>query len=269
MREVARGPASVAVLHGTTPLAALQLLGRTLPQSSSLRAQWRAQARTVAVLGSAPKSNDELLSAVSHWLKYVALVHGTDAADSYCFPPSLSHVLGWSNTFRCATYGNYLSKLRGACHAMGYDAPPCNHRAIKRATVGIVMRAAFRSRDKMFISRLFLKNIVLGVAKGQEEKKYAMLWLFTYLCLLRLPSEALPAIRSAASEQATDTYCPEGSLKGEGSNLHANPLQKESASRQRHAYAGLYLRWRAAVMHGARVVGSVLRTLECWRGALG
>ena len=207
MGDVANVPVSLTDLHGVTPLAALKLLERSVPPSSTQRAQWRQQARMSAVLGSMPKSKDGLQSAVNHWLRYMVFVYGADAPEDHAFPPDLTDVLGWSHSFRCVgTYGNYLSLLRSYCHAHGFEAPPCHNMAIKRAMVGIIKRRHHEQKEKTFISKVFVRNMVAAVDTGHEVKRLAMLWLFAYTFLLRLPSEALPTWKGNADSQATSKH---------------------------------------------------------------
>lgn len=55
---------------------------------------------------------------------------------------------------RCfGTYANYLGHLRGACHALGLEAPPVGHPAIRRAMVAITKRELFKHRAKRFINK--------------------------------------------------------------------------------------------------------------------
>ena len=119
-----------------------------------------------------------MFAGISHWRKYIAIARGDENVDSMSFPPRLEDVLGWSNTFRlplgdlralalllhdCAasrcvvrcigTFGNYMSYLRAACLANGYDAPPVGHPAIRRAMVAVAKRELFTARPKMFVQR--------------------------------------------------------------------------------------------------------------------
>ena len=56
--------------------------------------------------------------------------------------------------FRCfGTFANYLGDLRAACHALGHEAPPTGHPAIRRAMVAIAKREFFKPRPKLFIQR--------------------------------------------------------------------------------------------------------------------
>ena len=45
------------------------------------------------------------------------------------------------------------------------------------------------TRPKLFIQKVLVHNLVLAVQRGLEEQDYAMLWLFAYAYLLRLPSQ--------------------------------------------------------------------------------
>ncbi len=63
-------------------------------------------------------------------------------------------MVGIIRTGRCiGTFGNYVSHLRGACHAIGVEDPPDGHPALKRAMVAIIKRELFKAREKMFINR--------------------------------------------------------------------------------------------------------------------
>ncbi len=92
---------------------------------------------------------------------------------------------------RCfGTYANYLGHLRGACLALGHEPPPVGHPAIRRAMVAITKRELFCSKERRFIDKACVTNMVLAVQKAKEDMGFAMLWLISYSFLLRLPSEA-------------------------------------------------------------------------------
>lgn len=96
---------------------------------------------------------------------------------------------------RCVkTFSNYLGYVRSSCHAVGCDAPPSGHPAIYRAMTSIAKRGLSSARPRHFIGRSVVHNMVLGVDKQLEEKRFAMLWLIAYLFLLRLPSEVRSAL---------------------------------------------------------------------------
>ena len=125
---------------------------------------------------------------------------------------------------RClGTFGNYLSYLRAACHAHGYDAPPVGHPAIKRGMIAIVKRELFNERPKRFIQRrgplihvlvvnfcmccpcrTMLSNIIRAVDRQLTGLGIGMLWLTSYAWLLRVPSEALPCCVGSPSSRSLE-----------------------------------------------------------------
>ena len=136
------------------PLQALALLRANLPKDEEGLQMWRHSARIAAVMSSCPRSRASFKSGVRHWLAYVELVCGEEQAAEAAFPPALIDVLGWSNTFRCiGTFANYLGHLRGACLALGFDAPPVGHQALRRAMRGIANRQLHEARPKMFLKK--------------------------------------------------------------------------------------------------------------------
>ena len=152
--QLAAEPTTVINVLNAKPMHALVRLREQVPDDAAARAEWRKRARTAAVVGSCPRSLHSLDSGIAHWLKYIAIAHGSINADKMAFPPSLEDVLGWSNTFRCVgTFCDYLTHLRAACHANGFDAPPIGHPAIKRAMVAVVKRELFTKRNKLFVQR--------------------------------------------------------------------------------------------------------------------
>ena len=179
---------------GATPKEALKRLQTELAGEQGRCTEWRKRARIAAVLGSCPRSHGSFRAGVRHWVEFIATVHVGEAVDISAFPPKLEDVLAWSSTFRCpGTFCNYLGYLRTACHAVGVEAPPVGHSAIKRAIIAIAKRGQFRARAKMFIRRAEVLNMVLAAERGLESKAFAMLVLFTYTFLLRMPSEVCKA----------------------------------------------------------------------------
>lgn len=51
------------------------------------------------------------------------------------------------------------------------------------------------ARPRLFLQRTVTRNLILAVDRGLETWPFAMLWLMAYTYLLRVPSEALPAVR--------------------------------------------------------------------------
>ena len=197
VQEAWRSKARVAAVLGSCP--------RSLASLKS--GAWVARCWAAGFLVRA------LRAGIRHWIQYIEVVHGTACAHLKAFPPNLDDVLGWSHAFRyvlalvrfgaeghgastcmrcrsLGTFANYLGYLRTACLAMGVKGPEQGHPALKRAMVAIVKREMFEQRSKKFIDKTFVTNIVLCVERGGVALSLAMLWLASYLFLLRVPSEA-------------------------------------------------------------------------------
>ena len=200
---LATAPTKVLQVDRVKPVRALELLREELGDDPAKRAKWRGEARVASIMGSCPASRARFKSGVRHWLEFIEVTYGRPMCDKQAFPPTLGDVLAWANVFACSdTFSNYLTHLRGACHATGFEAPPTRHPALSRAVVAILKRELFVARQKRFINRTMMANMVAAVRNGREELHYAMLWLLAYTFLLRLPSEALPACKGEPTNES-------------------------------------------------------------------
>jgi hypothetical protein len=110
------------------------------------------------------------------------------------FPPTRDGLLAWSTTFRChGTFCNYLSHVSTACELLGVSTEVFSCRALKRAKIAITKRDQFASRPKLFL-QLPLVRRLMHMAVKDGCKHDAMLYLVSYVFLLRVPSEALPMV---------------------------------------------------------------------------
>ena len=66
--------------------------------------------------------------------------------------------------------------------------------------IAIVKRQLFCPRPKLFIQKAMVSNMVRAVDRELEIVQFAMLWLLSYLFLLRLPSESLPACKGSPDD---------------------------------------------------------------------
>ena len=205
---------------------------------------WRKKARTAAVMGSCPKSRASFVSGLRHWIKYIETVHPACNVDCVCFPPLLEDVLGWSNTFRYAVIScsvlsmppvatcqvlphllqlPWLSqrcmpriRLRGTASwasgvEEGYGCHPqeavlCTTPQDVYPQVALAQQCCVCAAECIAsaLSRHILFNMVCAVAKEMEELKFAMLWLLSYLFLLRVPSEALPTCKARPDSEGAE-----------------------------------------------------------------
>ena len=134
------------------------------------------------------------------------------------FPPSVDGILAWSQLFRSAgTFGNYVSYVRLGCQILGVSDAACSGPHIKRAKASIEKLGGFVRRKRMFVKHdTVLRMVRLAATKTAQEWIVAMLFLASYVFLLRLPSEALPmtslGVGSGHGEQSViqrvgDTVC--------------------------------------------------------------
>ena len=78
--------------------------------------------------------------------------------------------------------------------ALGVEAPPPSDPSIRRAKNAIVKKMLYTPRPKLFLTRNMMRNMVLAVDRRLETHSFAALWMLSYWFLLRVPSEALPAV---------------------------------------------------------------------------
>ena len=71
--------------------------------------------------------------------------------------------------------------------------------ALARAKSSIVKAMNFKPRERMWIQRELVEKIVEWCEEREEYRRFGYLYLFAYIFLLRLPSEALPAAKGRNS----------------------------------------------------------------------
>ena len=98
---------------------------------------------------------------------------------------------------RCKdTFSNYLGYLRVGClidevTTVAFDDP-----AVRRSKSSVKKRRNFKKRPKLFVRRPVIHKIMQSCLVNESfEEDYGMLYLITYVFLLRVPSEALPIVR--------------------------------------------------------------------------
>ena len=79
-----------------------------------------------------------------------------------------------------------------------------DHGALRRAKESIIKRGNFCKRPRMWLQRVMVERLVKWCSgRGQLYNRYGTLYLLTYAFLLRLPSEALPAVAGKSQGQAS------------------------------------------------------------------
>ena len=106
----------------------------------------------------------------------------------------------YSTHFRCkGTFSNYIGYLRVGCLADGESTAAFDDPAIARAKKAVGKHNNFIARDKMFVRLVDVRSIMESCYIADEfEERFCMLFLITYVFLLRLSSEALPIVRGGS-----------------------------------------------------------------------
>ena len=161
--------------------------------SQSARDEWLAGARTDAILGGCAGSIDSVKSGNRCFQAFALKVLGKTTG---FLPPSLDELLAYSVTFRCdETFSNYLTHLKIGCMLESKPIEVFKEGALKRAKNAIRKRRGFRKRSKMFIQHDVVRKLMVQCDVDDVNLQWGMLFLITYVFLLRLPSEAGIAVK--------------------------------------------------------------------------
>lgn len=188
---------------------------RALITSSAAGKAWARRARVSALLGACPRSLPALSSGFECW---VTFARGVLKRRGKELPPTLEGLLLWSTTFRCAgTFSNYVTYVKKACLVACRRAPASHlpatrasarggswrarpvevfrHPAVRAAKNAIEKRSGWQAKARMALQGRDVARLVSHLRVSDEGRRFAMLCLAAYAFLLRLPSEALPAVR--------------------------------------------------------------------------
>jgi len=177
-------------------------------------------ARVDAILGACGRSMPSLRSGVRAYIAYVDTMR---PGQRRYFPPELDILLSWSTLFRCKeTFSNYVGYVRTACLLVGVDVTVFQQPGVRRAKAAICKRKLFQRRERRWIQAPLLMQVLSWCRKAAEEPSsrvqvqgdvmsYALLYLVTYVFMLRLPSEALPLRMGNVGGQAC-IYREDGEL---------------------------------------------------------
>jgi len=216
VEEAPCAPASVAIVSGDVKIDLFcqqrLLLGtmgaRCGPMQSikkvhaalgteAARLQWLADARMEAILGSCSASLKSVKSGIRC---YLAFAEKFLLKSGKKLPPTVDELLAYSTHFRCkGTFSNYLGYLRVGCLADGESTAAFDDPAVARAKKAVGKRGNFITREKMFVRLADVHRIMESCYVADEfDERFCMLFLITYIFLLRLPSEALPIVRGGS-----------------------------------------------------------------------
>ena len=138
------------------------------------------------------------------------------------FPPPLNLLLSWTTLFRSGqTLRNYLGYVQTGCLLAGVPTTvglimltiyayvvlqwSCvqvfQDPALKRAKSSVDSAGYFSRRERMFIRRHMVEEMVRWSESNEHLRKQALMFLLSYSFLLRTPSEAMPAIKGVSGAE--------------------------------------------------------------------
>jgi hypothetical protein len=205
--------------EGGGPMAALQRLGVEKMCGEDKRL-WLENARLLSITGTCRLSMPSVMSGLRCWISFVGKLllqlciwlHAcwfscTDSfkqGEKLYFPPDVQMLQAWAQLFRHeGTFANYLGYVRTGCMLADADCAPLDDPAVRRARGSIKKSQQFVPRERMWIRREIVEKLMLWSLAHTSYAKFAKLWLFTYAFLLRLPSEALPAVAGKGDHQSS------------------------------------------------------------------
>ena len=173
------------------PMRTIDMLEASL-QSESDRANWVARARIDALTTGCKDSWGSVKSGIRCYLAFAKRILKNTEADAV--PPSADDLIAWSMTFRNGkSFSNYLGYARVGCLLVNASTAAFEHPAVKRARKAVAKRKLFRPRPPMFIQMEMVSQMIEHIYLGAhpvEWENAVMLFLTTYVFMLRLPSEA-------------------------------------------------------------------------------
>lgn len=176
---------------GVGPKKALDTLVKAVPVGVERQA-WLIKARVLALVGNCQRSMPSVRCGIRCWIGFSTHVLGPH--HEIC-PPTLEGLLGWSRNFRCdRTFSNYCSYVRLGCEIGGFAIDVFSHPSLRRAKQAISKKGAFHARPKEFVRQEHIRQMLVLATDRPEYGNAALMFLITYIFLLRLPSECLPIV---------------------------------------------------------------------------
>ena len=190
-------PVAVPITRG--PRAALAEAAARL-RSPADAARWREEERVRAMLQPCARSLPSVRSGLKCWEAYCVRLLKYPCMQ---LPPASADLVAWSALFRCGeTYANYCSYVKIGCLLTGVCVAVFDRPEVRRARAAVRARADWTPRPRLFIRKSAVAALVELGARRPEWLRASMLFLFAYTFLLRVPSEALPAVRVADAGDA-------------------------------------------------------------------
>ncbi|CAK0862125.1 unnamed protein product [Prorocentrum cordatum] len=190
-------PVALPITRG--PWAALAEAAARL-RSPADAARWRGEERVRAMLQPCARSLPSVRSGLKCWGAYCIRMLKYPCMQ---LPPACADLVAWGALFRCGeTCANYCSYVKIGCLLTGVCVAVFDRPEVRRARAAVRARADWTPRPRLFIRKSAVAALVELGARRPEWLRASMLFLFAYTFLLRVPSEALPAVRVADAGDA-------------------------------------------------------------------
>jgi hypothetical protein len=263
---------------GRGPLAMTNLAGIQL-DSAVKRQGWMQQARASALAGSCPKSHNSVRSGLRCYQRFAERILGKKGNE---LPPTIDELLAWSTLFRCSkTFGNYMNHVSLGCQLLGLPTAVFDDRGLLRAKRAIAKKRQFVARGQMFLRQDTVGDLLVLAGSIPTWQPMAMLYLASYVFLLRVPSEGLPitvGINGASDGQAVVICTDEETtlkLKCRKNRPGGSTLVRHCWCKQCKETCPVHVlgAWFRSLQHGQRAFGGIsaaraLATLREWLALL-
>ena len=161
-------------------------------ESDAQRLAWTAEVRVLAILESIPGSVEKVKTGLRRWFEFFRnVIKGTGSS----LPPTHGHLIAYSRVFdHPKTYRDYIGYIRVGCELIDAPLDVFAHVSIARAIKAVANRARAVPREPMFIRYDLITQIVRVAREPGNDFRVGIALLAGYVCLLRVPSECLPAV---------------------------------------------------------------------------
>lgn len=173
------------------PAAKIRILARCKPDTETLD-RFLNTGSQLNILRQVQSSLRSVAAGVQCWASFCDLI------DIAYFPPSAHSVLKWSSLFNPGkTFGLYVAHLSKACQLLGF---PLNWftAPVRGAIRGLINAQDISFKFENYIFKSLFRAII---ARETLNSEWGRLFYLAYVFILRLPSEALVAVRAGPTDQ--------------------------------------------------------------------
>lgn len=151
--------------------------------------KWMESARVAALVGSCGRSLGSVVSGLRAWEDFCTC----DLKLGGPFlPPTVNQLLAWSRIFcNVKVFSNYVGYVRFACELLELPLDAFWHPSVRRAKSAVKKRRLAMPRAPLFVRIEHMQAMMGKLLTQPNLRDMAMLFLSSYVFLLRVPSECL------------------------------------------------------------------------------